>query len=36
MNCENGYGAASFVTGTFGFAAAAEAVAEVLRTDSVR
>ena len=36
MNCENGYGAASFVTGTFGFAAAAEAAAEVLRTNRVR
>ncbi|MCL4103643.1 UNVERIFIED_CONTAM: hypothetical protein GTU68_059722 [Idotea baltica] len=35
MNCESGYGSASFVTGTFGFAAAAEAVAEVLRTNRV-
>ncbi|MEW6304081.1 MAG: tRNA cyclic N6-threonylcarbamoyladenosine(37) synthase TcdA, partial [Verrucomicrobiota bacterium] len=29
MNCESGYGAASFVTGAFGFAAAAVAVRKV-------
>ncbi len=29
LNCENGYGTASFVTGTFGFAAAARVVAKL-------
>ncbi len=30
MNCESGFGSATFVTGTFGFAAAAEALKQLL------
>ena len=33
LDCESGYGTASFLTGTFGFQAAAKAVELILRTN---
>ena len=32
LNCDNGYGTASFVTGTFGFAAAAQIISALVET----
>jgi len=34
LNCNNGYGTASFVTGVFGFAAAAQVVSMLVKTDN--
>jgi tRNA A37 threonylcarbamoyladenosine dehydratase len=35
LDCESGFGTAAQVTGTFGFAAAAEAIRVILETDGV-